>query len=244
MLLKRLLKKFFLKFIKFFLFLFFVVVFFIFLIFLFDFFTLKEIKVITINQEKKQNILGINEIKKQLIFFIDEKEIEKKILKKNPFIKEVKIIKKYPNILIIEIIEDKPIALLSTNGGYFYINNQGKIIYKTKNLNEEKLPLINFYQKFNFKDYYPGRKIDFKEINFSLFILEKMNEYKIKVNTLDIESVGVIVFYLEDKKIFFDVDKNFYSQWSIFEKIFREFKIKGIDYKEIDLRFDKPIVRF
>lgn len=232
------LKKFFLRFFKF---CFFIFCFFILIKITYNFLSLKEIKII--NEEKKY-ILGIADIKKIPLFFIDENKLKNILLKKNSQIKDLKIEKKYPNILIIEVIKDEPLAVLDTGYGYFYLGSQGKIIYKSKNRYEKKMPLINFYQKLNFQNYHPGEIINFKEIIYSLQLLEKINDYHIKINSLDIDSLGMILFYLEDKKVFFSSSKDFFYQWSLFEKIYRQFKIEGKQYKEIDLRFDKPIVRF
>lgn len=239
--LKQLLKKFFLNFLKIFLFLFFVFFFFILIKSSYNLFFLKEIKIVN---EERNYVLGINEIKKMPLFFLDEDNIKNILLKKNPRIKDLKIEKKYPNILIIQIIKDNPIAILVVNNGYFYLNSQGKIVYKSNKINEEKIPLINFYQKLDFQNYYPGKKIEFKEIVLALELLKNMNDLNIKVNSLDITSLDVILFNLENKRVFFNTGKDINTQWYQFEKIFRQFKIEGKDYKEIDLRFDKPIVRF
>ncbi|MCS6956783.1 MAG: hypothetical protein NZM02_03005 [Patescibacteria group bacterium] len=238
---KKLLKKFFLNFLKFFLFLFLVFLFFIFIKLFFNFFTIKKIEILNF---EKENLLGLEEIKKQQIFFLDEQKIKNILLKKNPKIKDVKIKVKYPDLIIVDIVKDEEIAFLETDNGYFYLSENGKIIFKSKNKKSEFLPKINFYQKLNFNSYLPGEKIYFKEINDVLKILQKMNEINVKIISVDINGVGMLLFYLDDKKIFFSSEKNIDAQWFQFEQIFKQFKIEGRNYKEIDLRFDKPIIRF
>lgn len=238
---KQLLKKFFLNFLKFNFFLFLIFSFFVLITKVYDFLLIKNI---VINTDKKENILGLDEVKKRNILFLNEDKIKKQLLIKNSEFKDILIKKKYPDTLIIDIVFDNPIAVLVSNNGYFYVNENGKVLNKIKNNNEKTLPFINFYQKLNFQNYYPGKIIEFKEIVLALRLLKKMNDLNIKVNSLDINGVGVILFNLEDKRVFFSTEKNIDTQWYQFERIFRQFKIEGKNYKEIDLRFDKPIVRF
>ncbi|MCX7955884.1 MAG: FtsQ-type POTRA domain-containing protein [Patescibacteria group bacterium] len=238
---KKSLKKFFYNFFKFFLFLFLSFLFFIFIKIFFNFFLIKNIKII--NSEKK-DLLGIEEIKKQQIFLLNEEEIKNILLRKNPDLKDVKIEKKYPNSIIINIFKDEEIAFLEADIGYFYLSENGKIIFKSKNKKNESLPRINFYQKLIFNNYLPGEKIYFKEILSSLKILKKMNEIDVKIISIDINGVDMILFNLENEKIFFGVEKDIDFQFFQFKKIFTYLKIEGKKYKEIDLRFDKPIIRF
>lgn len=238
MLLQSLLKKYFLNFLRFLVFIFLIIVFFIGFLIITDFFKIKEIKV------NNKNIIGINELKDNYLLFLNEESVKKRLLEKNPQIKDIQIKKQLPNTLIFNFILDQPIAILSIDNYYIYLSDDGKIILKSKKIENYKLPIINFYQKLIINDYQPGQNIDIKEIKKALMILKKFNELNIHINSLDINSVDMILFNLDDKKVYFSSDKEVEKQFYEFANIYRQFKIEGRNYKEIDLRFNKPIVRF
>ncbi|GAB4219305.1 MAG: hypothetical protein Fur009_4810 [Candidatus Microgenomates bacterium] len=205
-----------------------------------DFLKIKEIKLIDVDNKK---IIGIEELKNNYLIFLNEDQIKSQLLKKNPEIKDIQFEKYYPNTLILRIFMDKPVAILPVDNGYFYLTYEGKIFSKSKKINE-KTTIINFYQKLISNNYYPGENIQLKEIILALKILKKMSDLNVNVNSLDINGIGVIVFNLKDKKIYFSSEKNIENQFYQFESIYRQFKIEGRNYREIDLQFDKPIVRF
>lgn len=216
---------------------------FIFLIKTNDFFSVNNF-VVYIDKEMRKNIFGLDEFKKSNILFLETEKIKDNLIKKNPDFKKVSVEKKYPDTLLINIVLDKPLAVLRVDLGYFYLNGAGKIFKKTRKLTDKNLTEINFYQKLNFKIYSPGDFLNFREIKSGLFILEKMDELNIGITNLDINSNGVLLFSLKDKKFFFNSEKDIEVQWHQFKEIYREFEIKNLKYKEIDLRFDKPVVRF
>lgn len=207
--------------------------------FLNDFFSIKNIKIINY----KKTILGLSDLKNKNLIFETQDIVEKKILSENPSIKSVSIKKLYPSTLILNIKINSPLAVLEVNNGYFYLDNDGKIISKSRNL-DHKLPIINFYEKLNFTNYTPGEVITFKDVQYSLFFLQTLNNLDIKVDNLDINGINMLVFNLKERKIIFSSEKDKRLQVYEFEQIFKEFKIQGKQFKEIDLRFDKPIVRF
>lgn len=218
-----------------------VIVFIIFfvLFFLDTFFKIKEIQI----ESDNKKILGIEKLIDKNIFLLNEDVVTKQILKENPLIKSIKINKQLPSKIILSVEFSFPQAQIITGDGFFYIDDRGKVIKKTK----EKLlslPLINFYQKIYYQNYQIGQIIDFNEIKIGLFLLKKTTDLGLKINRLDIGGDNMLVFYLDNKKIIFDSLKDKEIQAYQLEQIIKSFKIQGKDYQEIDLRFEKPVVRF
>lgn len=229
----------FLKIINFFFLFFLVLGFYYGLVFVSDFFKVKTIKIIG-----KEKIIGIEDFKNKLIFFIFEDDFKKIIYKKNPLIASLILKKIYPSTLEIEIKKEKPIAQLIVNNGYLILNNQGKILFKKKE-KDLFLPEINFYQKIFDSEYSLGDTIDFKDIIKGLFFLKKINEeLNLKCYLLDIKGNNMLVFNLENNKIILSADKDKEEDFYQLKEIIKNLKILGKNYKEIDLRFDKPIIRF
>jgi len=200
---------------------------------------IKEIQII----DYQSKILGLDEIKNNFLFFLNEEKIKKIIKERNPLIKEVIIEKKFPNQLILKLTQEKFIAILAVDSGYFYLNDEGKILLKTKKINEI-LPKINFYQKLSFDSYSVGEKIDFNDILTGIYFLKNLLDINLKPDNLDIIGADVLVFNIGEKKFYFSTIKNREVQFYQLNQIVKQFKIEGRAYKEIDLRFDKPIVRF
>lgn len=239
MLQKESLKKFLINFLKFFGFLLIVFLVFLLILFLSENLKIKEIQII----DYQSKILGLDEIKNNFLFFLDEEKVKKIIKKRNPLVKEVIIEKKFPNKLILKLTQEKFIAILAVDSGYFYLNDEGKILLKTKKINEI-LPKINFYQKLSFDSYSVGEKIDFNDILTGIYFLKNLLDINLKPDNLDIIGADVLVFNIGEKKFYFSTIKNREVQLYQLNQIVKQFKIEGRAYKEIDLRFDKPIVRF
>ncbi len=189
------------------------------------------------------DVLGLDEIKNYNMLFSSEKEISNLIISKNPSVRSVVLEKKYPSTLIVKLSFYQPVMVLPVDTGFFFLAQDGRIIKKTRT-NDSGLPVINFYQKLNFQSYNPGDVVDFKEISEGLFFLKSLVDFDLKPVSLDINGINMLVFNLLDKKIIFDSEKDRSLQVYQLEQIVRQFKIEGKQYKEIDLRFDKPVVRF
>lgn len=209
------------------------------LVFFDNYFQVKKIKIVG----SKINIFGLNEITGKNIIFISEEKIKEILKEKNPLINSLLIEKKYPDTLVLNITLYQPIGELIVNSGYFQLAEDGKIIAKSKKENE-KITKINFYQKLNYQSYNQGEIISFKEILDGLYFLQSLIDMNIKADSLDINGINMIVFKLENKKIIFSSEKDRELQVFQVKEIIRRFKIEGKNYKEIDLRFDKPVIRF
>lgn len=219
-----------------------------FLIFLFFFivlyllnnlFYIKKIQIIS----DKKDFIGIQELKKNSLILISEKEIKETIIKKNPSVDKVEVEKKYPATLILKINIEKPIVNLITSQGYFYLSYQGKILFKSP-LRFESLPVINYYQKLNFQSYQAGDFLTFKDIKSTLYLIKEISNLNINIDNVDINGVNMILFNIGDKKIIFSSEKDSGLQLYQLQQIIRQFKAEGKKFKEIDLRYDKPVVRF
>jgi len=182
-------------------------------------------------------------IKHKNILFISENYIAKMLSDQNPFLQSVSVVKKLPNKLLINLEIYKPIAYLKVNSGIFALASDGKILYK--NHEESPVsPIIQYYQLFDYSVFNPGDKLTYSDITISLQLLEKSSELGLTVDSVDINGLDMIAFNLKDKKILFTTEKDELQQAYELETIIRQFKIKGQEFKNLDLRFYKPVVTF
>lgn len=206
-------------------------------------FEIFRIKKIVIIGPKKNFDLKLQTLSKIPIFFINEKNEEKKFLNNNPYLKNIKIEKQLPSTLIIYPEYYQPEAQLKINQGYLLLSEDGRILEKTK-VKYDNLLTINFYQKLNSQEVNIGDFITFKELKLSLQLIPIFKKLNIKINSIDIFGLNMIVFNLDNNQVFFsgekDSKKTEYELTSILKKI----KLEHQNFKKLDLRFNKPIIIF
>ena len=211
------------------------------LIFFNRIFQIEEIKII--DEENNTKLAGLDFLHRQNILLLDKKKASVVINKRNPFLKTVNIVKQYPNKIVIFVKKDQPIAILKSDQGVLLLSDTGKIIFKKKDYNDD-LPLINFYQNIYYYQYQSGELIDLKEIQSVLNFLKIFRDLNLKVDTVDIAGVNMVAFNLKDKQIYFSLEKNSQTQQYQLEAVIRQFKIEGKNFTKIDLRFNKPVIKF
>lgn len=188
-------------------------------------------------------LYGLANIKNHNIIFFSEKKTEQLLLTQNPKLKTVVVSKKLPRTIIVDIDMYQPIALLKTNQGYLALSDDGKIIYKQHEL-DTAYPLINYYQQFDYQQMSPGTTLGYSDITLSLRLLKVSIDLGLPILTVDISGLDMIAFVMNDKKILFTTEKAESQQRYELEQIIRQFKIEGKNFKNLDLRFDKPVISF
>ncbi|MBI4226228.1 hypothetical protein HY612_03905 [Candidatus Roizmanbacteria bacterium] len=183
-----------------------------------------------------ENLKGIN------ILLLTESYVAENLVKNNPMIQLDEVAKEFPNKLILKFKSIVPLAAVKLNEGYALLSEDAKILKKSKTT--RNLPIINFYQRLDYYQIVPGNKLDYKEIVTTLTLLKKSQDLNLKVESIDIGGLSMIEFNLNAKKIIFTAEKDKKIQNFELETIMKQFKIEAKDFKELDLRFDKPIVRF
>lgn len=198
-----------------------------------------------------ENLVGTN------LVFISAESLTDSLTKNNPALEVENIKKVYPNKLILNLTFVEPIAELKLNAGYALLSGSGKILEKIK-LKQNKaaksgkqLPVINFYQQFDYQQINLGNTLDYAEVLTSLLLLKKCLDLDLKVESIDISGSSMIVFNLNVpvggepvKKILFSAEKDGERQADELETLLIQFKIRSQDFKVLDLRFDKPVVKF
>lgn len=194
---------------------------------------------------KNYNFLGKEILIEKNILFLDLSETSKNLSDLNPPIKNLDIKKIFPNKIYIYYEIDKPIGLIKANEGYLYLSSKGKVLQRSKNLKKQnKLPQINYYQNFDYLTNATGSTIDFVDIKYSLSVLTKLKKYKNEVLSIDISRPSMIRFNLRDSIVIFTSEKSIDDQINKLEKIILQFKVEGNNFSLLDLRFDKPVLKY
>jgi len=236
------LKKYLNKTILIFSYLFFIILFFLSLVFFQNYFQVKRIKIV--NDEKKSLITGIDYWKNKNLFLIKDEDVNKQLVELNSFLKSVEVEKKFPETLIIIPQYIQPIAQLKVSDGFFYLGETGRILTKIKSENKTAYPVINYYQKLNSYSYSAGDWLDLVDVKLALQIVKLTRNLQLDPVSIDINGEDMIVCNLSERKIFFTTKKKIEDQEYQLTEIIKQFKVSGKQFKEIDLRFEKPVIRF
>jgi len=212
------------------------------LVFIDDKYTVNSIQVDGLS--KKVDFIGLNEINSQRIWKLNENQIIKRLAIKNPayVISSVKI--NYPDSILISTHLRSHRAYLSNNEGFFILSDDAIIIGKVREKTENSIPTINYYQSIPFSAYQMGSSIAQKDIADAVKFLDLVQRARERVTSIDITGFYMLGLYTEKHEYFFSSEKDTSLQMYQFEQAVRQFKEDGTGYKTLDLRFDKPIVKF
>lgn len=201
-----------------------------------------RVKVISIDGTTS-NLYGTEELKKSNILFIQEIKVQKTLKDQNPFIDEITVKKQYPSLLLIIVKESKPFAYVKGNVKYLLISEDGRVLQKIIE-KPNYIPYIQYYQVINEDIFNTGDKIQFKDLNTTLFFIKSLQDFGLNIESVDIVGFDMVVCKVKDKEFIFSAEKE--KEQQIYEagEIIKKFRIEGREYKKIDVRFEKPIVTF
>lgn len=210
-----------------------------------EFFLIKNIKIFC-EKCSKENLLGLDLIRGKNIIsmYFDKKKVEEKIFLANPLIKKVNIKINWPSSVELILDEYEIKACLRQEDYCLFLGEDGRILKKSRE-DVKNLPKIFYYQKLADFYYKTGEWIDFNEIKFTLSILELLSNLKFYVNEANIKSEELIVIKINsNQEILMSSKKSPHDQKYELTQILKQFKIKGREFKKLDLRFNNPVVVF
>ncbi len=204
-------------------------------------FTIREIQVEGFSEKK--HLVGVENFAGRNILFLDVLDIEKKMKANNPQIRDIKIKKILPQTVRLVITLYQPKVILVGSNIYFYLSNDGRILFKEKR-QSLPLPLIYYYQKFNEYAYQTGTWISYRDLNIAIRIVSLLTNLGFFVERVDISGNDMILFKIGEKEIVLTTEKDEELIEYELTQIIKQFKIEGRDFKSLDLRFKKPVVKF
>lgn len=204
-----------------------------------------KIKYIKLNSATNSiQIKGISALQNENLVVLSTKDTEELIIKNNPYVKKVTVQKEYPDTLILNVTFNKPRAYLRVKDGFYLLTDNAYILEKNREVKKPKLPVITYYQNVPFAANQAGEQILAKDIQDSLFFLNKLQSMKVPINSIDIDGIHMLGLYTENQKFFFSSEKDIKKQEYQLAAAVSEFNVSGKKFQSLDLRFDKPVVVF
>lgn len=180
-----------------------------------------------------------NEAKDKNIFLLKTKSLAKKIEKNQPRFKRVEIVKRLPSTLLIRIFPRVGFALLeSMEGRKIVVDEEG---YGLNNFEEFlDLPKIRV-------NYIPsiGEKVSQETILKALRLTAYLQKSFISFRELNASQDSDLTLYLfKDLVATFSAQKDLSGQVDSLQYILRHSRMEDSKVQAIDLRFQKPVLKF
>lgn len=201
-------------------------------------------------EQKSFTYIEMEEIEKCLldcvgerIFWVDIDKISQGVLKKSPFVSEVYVSKKFPNIISVKIIERVPTLKVQAENGVFMIDKDLIVLSKCDKYPATCQELPNC--EFTSQKLEVGENINSAELESIEQIQESLSDMDIKAEKFWIPEEKIIVVELKTKsRIIISTQKDLYKQSKEFQYTHENLLLQDKKYKEIDLRYDRPVIRF
>jgi len=172
-----------------------------------------------------------------------ETEIRKYLQDANSSYHVTVVQKEIPGRIIVTISRLVPVAYLQLPDGYLLLSREGVVLEKQRDLPIKPYPFIVFYQNLPYNAFQKGSEIGYKEVEDSLYFLDIVQNARIKVNNIDISGFYMLGLYTDEGTFLFSSEKDRSLQQYQFEQAFKQVSLEGLTFKELDFRFDKPIIR-
>lgn len=218
-------------------------------------------------QEIKDNLAieGLN------IFFIDTPILERKITTKFLCVNTVKLTKHFPGKIVIEVDGRAPVFIATVfktressgsaslislleqiaspsaeasgsakvsmeEGKSFLINSDGGIFAGDTNMDYPKVSFVDF-------DFIVGQRIDLNLVKQILTIFDKLKVLNVKFDDVRVYPTSDVVIN-SDHLIVLNIKEDVQKQLASLQLILEKAKIDNEELILVDLRFDKPIIRY
>ena len=175
-----------------------------------------EIKNVKILSSEKLKKLFYSELSQNSLFVIDEKIIDK-ILLKNKIISHVEFKKIYPSMLVVTVYEKEIIAVINYKKNKFYLTKKGEEIKFFKNKKLEDLPNIFGKQENFLKIYVSLNSLNFPISKIKSFYYFDIGRWDIMLKNNRIIKLPVNNF-IESLTNFIEIEKKInFKKYTIFD---------------------------
>ncbi|PIS09137.1 hypothetical protein COT75_02655 [Candidatus Beckwithbacteria bacterium CG10_big_fil_rev_8_21_14_0_10_34_10] len=178
-----------------------------------------------------ENIFLFNEKKNKKIIEASKVEIKRTIFKK-----------RLPNKLLIKFEKRQGIALVSKDKqNWFLIDKDGYVFQKFLE-NPNDYPLIHWPDENIYLHF--GLKLDKDELLAALEFLSLIKDSFLKVELIELRNSSITIFLNDNLIASLSASKKIVNQVDSLQFILRQSKIEGEPPRWIDIRFDKPVVKY
>lgn len=195
-----------------------------------------RIEKIEVEGSHVQVIVDEKRISRNLLFFPSE-AFRSEILADNPWLSDIQFQKKFPHTLRIIPRLRTPYAILLTSDRIVLLDSEGMVL--TYGDTGADLPRIHI----NIPNLRIGQIVTDTRAQFTLELIRKLKD-TIVVHSVTESDGSYVLVKSEQLNIFIPQDKPVGESIATLQTLLAGFRIKGTLPTVVDLRFDKPIIKF
>lgn len=207
-----------------------------------DFFKIKRI-ICQFNQTECLSKIGnkFTFLLNKNILLLNLSQETEKLKKENPYWQNLKITKKLPHQLLVEIQSFQPKAVVKENKEekkeFYLVDNQGNFLGKKETNPGLPLILVNS----SLASSVLGEPIAAPNLTKALELIALLENYRFGFEALESEEEKIIA-QLVNFLVIFSPRHDLQKQVASLQLIINESKIKKREFRQIDLRFEKPVI--
>jgi hypothetical protein len=175
-------------------------------------------------------------ISKTLLFFPSDR-LRGEVLRDNPLLADVYFRKRYPHTLVIIPTLRPAFARLQTNDRVVLLDRSGTVLMDGDQ--GKTLPLFRFHLQF----IRVGEVISDTRVQLALSLLDRLGGV-LPVDGITEQDGPYILVKTGKTDIFIPQDKELDDILATLQTLMTGFRIKGTLPEVVDLRFDKPVIKF
>lgn len=180
----------------------------------------------------------------QRLFQLDVNEVESTVLESFTFVMEVYVSKRVPNSVTVKIVERIPTLTIKFEKVDYLIDDDGIVLCTCEDYSDacEGIPsvVVTGYKR----EIEIGQKPFITEIDEVVEIASLETDVGVKMTEFLVPTEDVISVTFEDStRAIFSTEKQISDQIETYSYTRENLLLKNESFKEIDLRYDRPVIR-
>lgn len=171
------------------------------------------------------------------LLFFPTMKLEKELLSRYPMLGSVSVRKKFPHTLIIEVTVRKAIARLPSDLGFVALSSGGTVVSDART--QPMLPLIDV----PFSSVQIGQSIQEPRILTALSYIQADMTPSLRIERVSFYDDSSLLIQTAETNIIVPQQSDTRDTIATLQQLVTRFRMKGRLPAQIDLRFDKPIIK-
>lgn len=173
------------------------------------------------------------------IFFYNNEKFADQLQKENPEIKNIEIKRQFPNTIVVNYKQRKPfIIVMDQEQKEQFISDSDGVVYKKAAGGKTSLPILTTDRISLKKGVYLDSKAETSSINIIKEVIKQ--ELNVKEAVIEKDSLKLVI---NGTNAIFKKDKVNLAKVESLQLLLKKFTIEGELPEQIDLRFNKPIIK-
>lgn len=188
------------------------------------------------------------------LFYIDIREVQRSILKADPFVETAYVEKKFPNGIQLNIYERVPFLLVESDRNCYLLDSNGYVLAKSLEATQEEQVQDCESMKAQYSsihvtssdiraDFPLGEQSTFFEVEKIELFVRALDDQGYQTNSIEIVDGIFLMNVGEDKLIIFSGAQDEDVQLKRFILVNSKIQEEGLTFRTLDLRYKRPVLK-